>query len=97
MVADVNWHSLGIEQGFLRTMAAVSIWLQVNDFVGMILSYPRFKTDSFRIVRDFGKGMYTLLYLKWLINNVICQSGWERGLGENGYMYMYDRVPLLFT
>ncbi|KAI4530873.1 hypothetical protein MG293_018731, partial [Ovis ammon polii] len=23
MVADVNWHSLGIEQGFLRTMAAV--------------------------------------------------------------------------
>ncbi|KAK1328836.1 hypothetical protein QTO34_011005 [Cnephaeus nilssonii] len=24
MVADVSWHSLGIEQGFLRTMAAVS-------------------------------------------------------------------------
>ena len=21
--------------------------------------------------------------------NVMCQPGWERGLGENGYMYMY--------
>lgn len=24
MVADVSWHGLGVEQGFLRTMAAVS-------------------------------------------------------------------------
>lgn len=24
MVADVSWHSLGIEQGFLHAMAAVS-------------------------------------------------------------------------
>ena len=28
--------------------------------------------------------------------NVMCQPGWERGLGENGYMYMYDWVSLLF-
>ena len=28
--------------------------------------------------------------------NVIRQPGWERGLGENGYMFMYDWVPLLF-
>lgn len=26
MVADVSWHSLGIEQGFLRTMGAVSVY-----------------------------------------------------------------------
>lgn len=26
MVADVSWHSLGIEQGFLRTMGAVSTY-----------------------------------------------------------------------
>ena len=25
------------------------------------------------------------------------QPGWERSLGENGYMYMYSWVPLLFT
>ena len=29
--------------------------------------------------------------------NVMWQPGWERGLGENGYMYMYGWVPLLFT
>ena len=27
----------------------------------------------------------------------MCQPGWEWGLGENEYMYMYGRVPLLFT
>jgi len=25
------------------------------------------------------------------------QPGWEGSLGENGYMYVYDWVPLLFT
>ena len=54
-------------------------------------------------------GMYTLLYLKWITNrdllytahgtlqNVMWQPGWEGSLGENGYMYMYDWVSLLFT
>ena len=52
------------------------------------------------IVREFGKVMYTLLYSKWITNkdyciahgtwfNVMCQSGWEGSLGENGYMYVY--------
>ena len=27
----------------------------------------------------------------------MCQAGWEGGLGENGYMHMYDAVPSLFT
>ena len=27
----------------------------------------------------------------------MCQAGWEGCLGENGYMYMYDWVPSLFT
>ena len=51
------------------------------------------------IVREFGMDMYTLLYLKWMINkdllcssgtllNVMWQPGWEEGLGENGYMYI---------
>ena len=29
MVADVSWHSLGIEQGFLRAMGAVSTCRQL--------------------------------------------------------------------
>ena len=43
---------------------------------------------------------YTLVYLKWRTSkdlliaqgtllNVMWQLGWERGLGENGYIYMY--------
>ena len=51
-------------------------------------------------VRVFGKVMNTLLYSKWItkgpavqargtVLNVMCQPGWEWGLGENGYMYMY--------
>ena len=51
------------------------------------------------IVRDFERVMYTLLYLKWITNktyciahgtllSVMCQTGWEEGLGENGYMFM---------
>ena len=52
------------------------------------------------IVREFGKVMYTLRYSKWITNKdlrraqgtllrVMWQPGWERSLGENGYMHMY--------
>ncbi len=51
------------------------------------------------IVREFGIGMYTLLYFQWITNkvctahgtllNVTQQPGWEGSLGENGYMHMY--------
>ena len=57
---------------------------------------------------DRGMDMYTLLYLKWITNkdqlyttwnllNVLWQPGWDGSLGDNGYMYMYGWVPLLFT
>ena len=57
-------------------------------------------------VREFGKVVYTLLYLKWITKrtyclvhgtllNVMWQPGWEWGLGENGHTYGW--VPLLFT
>ena len=26
----------------------------------------------------------------------MCQPGWERALGENGYMYTYGQVPSMF-
>ena len=29
-------------------------------------------------------------------SSVMCQPGWEAGLGENGYMYMFGWVPSLF-
>ena len=29
--------------------------------------------------------------------NVMCQPGWEGCLGKNGNMYMYGRVPSLYT
>ena len=55
----------------------------------------------------FGKVMYTLIYLKWITNKdwraqgtllgIMCQAGWKGGWGENGSMYVYGWVPLLFT
>ena len=61
-----------------------------------------------KIVREFGMVMYTLLYLKWITNEDLLYSTWNSaqcyvavwmvgGLGKNGYKYMYDWVPLLFT
>ena len=52
------------------------------------------------IGRVFEMGRYTLLYFKWVSNkdhcttqgtllNIMWQPGWERSLGENGYMHMY--------
>ena len=51
-------------------------------------------------VREPGRDMHTLLYLKWVTNKDYCraqgtllsvmqQPGWEGSLWENGYMYMY--------
>ena len=59
-------------------------------------------------IREFGIDRYTLLYLKWITNNVLlystancsmlCGSLDGRGVwGENGYMYMYGWVTLLTT
>jgi len=52
------------------------------------------------IVREFGMDMYTLLYLKWIINKDLlystgnsaqcCVAAWMAGeFGGEGYMYMY--------
>ena len=48
-------------------------------------------------VREFGIDMYILLYLKQITNKglfcavhgMLCDSLDGRGLGENGYKYMY--------
>lgn len=62
------------------------------------------------IVREFGMGMYTLLYFKWITNrDLLCiahrtlllkvtwQPGWEASLGVNGHICIYGWVPSLFT
>ena len=58
------------------------------------------------MLREFGTNMYTLLYLKWMINkdiaqgtllNAMWQPRWHRNLEKNGYMYMYGWVTSLFT
>ena len=52
------------------------------------------------IVRNFGKVLYTLLYLKRITSKDLLYSTWNSAryyvpawmgedLGENGYMYMY--------
>ena len=61
-----------------------------------------FVQDYFR----FGKVMGTLLYLKWITNEILLYSTWNSaqcyvpawmggGLGENGFRYMYGWVPSL--
>ena len=53
------------------------------------------------VVRDFGKVMYTLLYLKWITNKDLLHSTWNSAQryvpvsmgevsGKNGYMYMHS-------
>lgn len=60
------------------------------------------------IVREFGRDMYTLLYLRWLTNKDLLYSrgnsaqcymaAWiGGGLRESGYMYMYGWVHLMST
>ena len=61
------------------------------------------------IPREFGMGMYTLLYLKWIINKDLLYSTWNSAqcyvaawmvrvdLGESGYLYVYGGVPSQFT
>lgn len=34
MVADVSWHSLGIDQGFLKAMGEVSLYYFIIDITG---------------------------------------------------------------
>ena len=40
---------------------------------------------------------WTELIAHGTLLKVMCRPGWERGLGENGYMYMYGWVPSLHT
>ena len=59
-----------------------------------------------RIVKDFGKVMYTLLYLKWITSKNLLYSTWNSaqcyvpawlggGFGGEWIIYMYGWVPSL--
>ena len=63
--------------------------------------------DGEEIVRDFGKAMHTLLYLKWVTNQVLLSSTWNSdqcyvaawmgrefgGERIHVHIHMYDSVP----
>ena len=60
------------------------------------------------LIRKFGMDMYTVLYLKWIINrdllystgtllNIMQQPEGGRNLKENRYRYMYNRITLLYS
>ena len=57
------------------------------------------------ILRELGMDMNTLLYLKWIARTSwiahgtllhgMWQPGWEGGVGENRYMYIYIYTGVL--
>ena len=60
------------------------------------------------IVRRFGIDMYTLLYLKWVINkdllystetllNIMQQPKGGKNLKKSRYRYMYNGITLLYS
>ena len=60
------------------------------------------------IIRKFGMGMYTLLYLKWVINkdllystgtllSIMQQPKGGKNLKKNRYRYMYNGINLLYN
>ena len=60
------------------------------------------------IVREFGMDMYTLLNFKWITNKDLLYSTWNSAqcyvaawmggeFGGEWILYIYGRVPLLFT
>uniref|UniRef100_A0A5F8G8I1 Phosphatidylinositol-glycan-specific phospholipase D n=1 Tax=Monodelphis domestica TaxID=13616 RepID=A0A5F8G8I1_MONDO len=77
MVADVSWHSLGIEQGFLRTMGEIDFHGSykdahpVGDFGGDVLSHFEFNFNYlgrkwYVPVKDL-MGIYKILHGKEII------------------------------
>ena len=68
--------------------------------VGSISAKRCVHTTDLENELELGKVTDTLLYLNWITNkdllcstwnsaHVMWQPGWERGLGQNGYLYTY--------
>ncbi|XP_076999868.1 phosphatidylinositol-glycan-specific phospholipase D isoform X2 [Tamandua tetradactyla] len=103
MVADISWHSLGIEQGFLRTMAAIDFHgsyseaHSAGDFGGDVLSQFEFSFNYlahrwYVPVKDL-LGIYKKLYGREVITkNVIVDCSYLQFLGMYGEMLAVSKL-----
>ncbi|XP_045407845.1 phosphatidylinositol-glycan-specific phospholipase D [Lemur catta] len=103
MVADVSWHSLGIEQGFLRTMGAIDFHNSYSeahsagDFGGDVLSQFEFNFNYlarrwYVPVKDL-LGIYDKLYgRKVITKNVIVDCSHLQFLEMYGEMLAVSKL-----
>ncbi|KAM5293790.1 phosphatidylinositol-glycan-specific phospholipase D isoform 3-T3 [Glossophaga mutica] len=108
MVADVSWHSLGVEQGFLRTMAAIdfhgsySAAHPAGDFGGDVLSQFEFNfnylsRDWYVPVEDL-LGIYKKLYGREAITrNAIVDCTYLQFLEMYGEMLAVSKLYPTFS
>uniref|UniRef100_H0XE61 Phosphatidylinositol-glycan-specific phospholipase D n=1 Tax=Otolemur garnettii TaxID=30611 RepID=H0XE61_OTOGA len=103
MVADVSWHSLGIEQGFLRTMGAIDFQgsyseaHSAGDFGGDVLSQFEFNFNYlarrwYVPVKDL-LGIYEKLYgHKAITKDVIVECSYLQFLEMHGEMLAVSKL-----
>ncbi|KAM5299588.1 phosphatidylinositol-glycan-specific phospholipase D [Ctenodactylus gundi] len=103
MVADVSWHSLGIEQGFLRTMGAIDFHgsypeaHSTGDFGGDVLSQFEFNFNYlarrwYVPIKDL-MGIYEQLYgHKVLTDNIIMECSYLQFLEMYGEMLAVSKL-----
>lgn len=103
MVADVSWHSLGIEQGFLRTMGAIDFQgsyseaHSAGDFGGDVLSQFEFNFNYltrrwYVPIKDL-LGIYDQLYgRKVITKNVIVDCTYLQFLEMHGEMLAVSKL-----
>ncbi|XP_037700492.1 phosphatidylinositol-glycan-specific phospholipase D isoform X2 [Choloepus didactylus] len=103
MVADVSWHSLGIEQGFLRTMGAIDFHgsyseaHSAGDFGGDVLSQFEFNFNYlarrwYVPVKDL-LGIYKKLYGREVITkNVIVDCSYLQFLEMYGELLAVSKL-----
>ncbi|XP_045442768.1 phosphatidylinositol-glycan-specific phospholipase D isoform X2 [Pipistrellus kuhlii] len=108
MVADVSWHSLGIEQGFLRTMAAMDFHGSYSeahpagDFGGDVLSQFEFNFNYlarrwYVPVEDL-LGIYRTLYGRDAIpKHVIVECSYLQFLGMYGEVMAVSKLYPTFA
>ncbi|XP_045151688.1 phosphatidylinositol-glycan-specific phospholipase D [Echinops telfairi] len=108
MVADISWHSLGIEQGFLRTMSAMDFHNSfseahpIGDFGGDVLSQFEFNfnylTRRWYVPSKDLLGIYKKLYGRDVItNNVIVECTHLQFLEMYGEMLAVSKLYPIFS
>ncbi|XP_075399646.1 phosphatidylinositol-glycan-specific phospholipase D [Tenrec ecaudatus] len=108
MVADISWHSLGIEQGFLKAMSAIDFHNSfpeahsTGDFGGDVLSQFEFNfnylTRRWYVPSKDLLGIYKKLYGRDVItNNVIVECTHLQFLEMYGEMLAVSKLYPIFS